>query len=217
MNVFYNRTDGILAENSIIARQKLTIGGIRLTANKNKLDIDAIVDVKGLTINGLPITSLEKLEPVKQLDKVAEPIKPDPPKISPYTTCGCDSSNGLSNLVNLDPLPGKVVVQYQWQIMEMPPGASLKILSLSIEIMPGAVLESGMISFDFAPDLLREYPLPVTFIGKRTVGCESVTDASAMVGTWFANGNKSSLSFEAELAPTNVGSIVFTDVSFTWI
>jgi hypothetical protein len=215
----YNRNNGTIAENSIVAREKLTIGNVRLTANGGLLSIDGPMDVKSLTINGLPLTGSPRVVDTPKQNETT-PKQKEIPRVTEtnettlYTT-GCSDIKNAKNLnVSL------VTVGFQYQDTDLGE-CIMHNMGLSVDLLPGAVLEFGKIGFDLVSPYLDKYPLPDTFVGKRSIGCEAITGAHAIIGTWFVSDDFKevttfSLSFEAELVSPNEGSLVFGECPFTW-
>jgi len=188
MSTSFNRNNGTLAENSVIARNKLTVGTTHITSVNGVLSIDSNVDVKKLTVDGEPLANTT--------------VK------SSYVTGGY---NTFKQLLNIE----STMLHIGYQNHDIDLGEYvLHNMSLSIEMDPGAVVKFGKIGFVLVSPYLDKYPLPKSFIGKRTIGCEAVTNANAIIGTWYME--KGSLVFEAELAQPNEGSLVFADCLFTW-
>jgi len=189
MSVSFNRNNGTLAENSVVAREKLVIGGTRLSSIKGTLTIEAPVDVKALTIDGQSIQHTAVIS-------------------SDYITGGYNKFQQVHNLIE-----SSTHVVYQYQDIDLG-GCILHNMGLSIELEPNAVINFGKIGLVIKSSYIEKYPLPDSFIGKRTVGCEAVTNANAIIGTWYME--KNALVFEAELVQPNKGSLVFAECMFAW-
>jgi len=189
MSTTFNRNNGTIAENSVIARNKLTVGTTHITSNNGILSIDSAVDVKKLTVSGEPLLFKKEITPT-------------------YMTGGYNSFKQLLNI-------NSKMLHIGYQNHDVDLGEYiLHNMSLSVEMEPEAVIEFGKIGFVLISPYLDNYPLPKSFIGKRTIGCEAVTNSNAIIGTWYVENN--SLVFEAELAQPNKGSLVFSDCHFTW-
>jgi hypothetical protein len=192
MSTTFNRNNGTIAENSVIARNKLTVGTTHITSNNGILTIDSSVDVKKITVDGEPIDT----------DFFKKEIAPT------YITGGYNSFKQILNINSK-----MLHVGHQNHDVDLG-GHILHNMSLSIEMDPGAVIKFGKIGFVLMAPYLDKYPLPKSFIGQRTIGCEAVTNSNAIVGTWYVEND--ALVFEAELAQPNKGSLVFADSHFTW-
>lgn len=220
---YHNRNSGTVTENTINARQTLNVGGVKLTSDGTILKVNGGLNVESLYVNGVSVSNnpvsnnvsnhILKGPPIIATD--AEPISADP-----YVSTHYDAffeTSIVTNVINLNiSQPNTTLIPHQYQTIYLAPRIVLNNMGLSLQFAPGVVLEFGTISFDLELPYLAAHPLPSSFIGKRTVGCESITNAEAIAGTWHMK-TPTILSFEAELVPVNTGSIVFAETCFSWV